>query len=95
VGKILKESSDLTDSWNAFWERLIIDGVAVLVGSFLLQGVWFFLVDLLVRWNPGFEPALLQTSSRIGWAWLICTAGMLFWVGVRARSEMQEFPTRR
>jgi hypothetical protein len=85
----------LTDSWNVFWERLIIEGVAVLVGSFLLQGVWFFLVDLLVRWNPGFEPALLQASSRIGWAWLICTLGALFWVGVRARSEMQEFPTRR
>ncbi len=85
----------MSDSWNAFWERLIIEGVMVLVAAFLIQGIWFLGTDLLVRWNPGFEAGLLRASARIGWAWAIGTMASLGWVVVRARTFLAESPTRR
>jgi hypothetical protein len=84
----------LPDLSNAFWERLIIDGVSVLVVSFLVQGLWFLGTDLLVGWNPGFEPALLRTSARLGWVWAIGTLAAIGWVMVRARN-LEVSPSRR
>jgi hypothetical protein len=85
----------LSDSWNAFWERLIIEGVAVLVGSFLLQGLWFLATDLLVGWSPGMEPGLLGMSARLGWVWALGTLAALTWVVFRARTLLEESPRRR
>jgi hypothetical protein len=85
----------LSDSWNAFWEKLIVEGVAVLVASFVVQGLWFLGTDLLVGWNPGFEPALLRASARLGWVWVLGTMGMLAWVALRARGALETVPSRR
>ncbi len=85
----------MPDLSNAFWERLIIEGVTVLVVSFLVQGLWFLGADLLVSWNPGFEPALLRTSARLGWVWAIGTLGAIGWVVVRARNILEGASSRR
>jgi hypothetical protein len=61
----------LDDSWSRFWERLIVDGVIVAVAGFLLQGLWFALVSLLVSRNPALESSLDAASSR----------GMAIWIG--------------
>jgi len=82
------------DSWNVFWERLIIDSVAVLVIAFLAQGIWFLGVDLLTRGNPGLEASLIRASARMGVPWVLGIAGGLGWAGWRAWKLSQELPRR-
>jgi hypothetical protein len=82
------------DSWNVFWERLIIDSVAVLMIAFLAQGIWFLGVDLLARGNPGLEASLIRASARMGVPWVLGIAGGLGWAGWRAWKLSQELPRR-
>jgi hypothetical protein len=68
----------LPDSWNEFWERLLVDSVAVLIFAFLIQGLWFLVVDLVVQGNPQLEAPLIRASSRLGVPWVL---GMMAGVG--------------
>ncbi len=85
----------MPDSWNAFWERLIVGVVGVIVISFVAQGVWFSVTDLLASVNPGLEAGLIRTSSRLGVPWILATAGGVAWVGWRAWGEVEREPVRR
>jgi len=78
------------DSWSVFWERLIVDCVAVLVIAFLVQGVWFLGVDLLTRASPGLEASLIRASSRIGIPWVLGILGGIGWASWRAWTLSQE-----
>ncbi len=60
----------MADSWDGFWERLVVDALAVAVLAFAVQGLWFGLADLLVRWNVGEKSALVAASERLGTVWL-------------------------
>ena len=84
----------MSDSWNVFWERLIVDSVAVLVMAFLAQGIWFLGVELLTQMNPGLEASLIRTSARMGVPWVLAILGGLGWAGWRAWRLSQEIPRR-
>jgi hypothetical protein len=84
----------LPDSWNVFWERLIVDCVAVLVFAFLAQGIWFLGVDLLTRASPGLDASLIRASSRIGVPWVLAILGGVGWAAWRAWRLGQEVPRR-
>ncbi len=74
----------MDDSWSRFWERLISDWVIVAVGAFVLQGLWFGIVSLLIGRNPDLEPTLLVTSSRLGIPWLLAILAGFVWAVKRA-----------
>jgi len=82
------------DSWNVFWERLIIDSVAVLVMAFLAQGIWFLGVELLTRTNPALEASLIRASARMGVPWTLGLLGGLAWAAWRAWKIREELPRR-
>ena len=84
----------MPDSWNVFWERLIIDSVAVLIMAFLAQGIWFLGVDLLTRANPGLEASLIRTSARMGVPWVLGIAGGMGWAVWRAWRIREDLPRR-
>lgn len=85
----------MPDSWSEFWERLLVDVVAVLILSFLLQGLWFFGVDLLKRMNPGLEPGLVRTSARLGTPWILAILFGIGWSAWRAWGISAETRFRR
>ena len=74
----------MADSWGRFWERLVVDAVAVVVLAFVIQGLWFGLSDLLVRWNVGEKGALEAASAKLGFAWLTGIVVGLGWSLKRA-----------
>ena len=84
----------MSESWNVFWERLIVDSVAVLVMAFLAQGIWFLVVELLTRANPGLEASLIRASARMGVPWALGVFGGLGWAAWRAWRLSQETPRR-
>ncbi len=55
----------MDDSWVRFWERLILDWVAVAVGAFILQGLWFGVTSYLASVRPDLEPTLVTASARL------------------------------
>jgi hypothetical protein len=65
-----KERAALDDSWGRFWERLIIDAVAVLVIGFALQGLWFAAGGALTGWRPDLTPGFQKASERFLALWI-------------------------
>jgi hypothetical protein len=74
------------DSWGRFWERLIVDAVAVLVLGFVLQGLWFAAGAAATHWRPDLEPALRKASGRFLAVWIVGQALGLAWSFMRAWS---------
>lgn len=74
----------MDDSREGFWDRLIADWVGVLVLGFVLQGIWFGIVALLVGIRPELEEGLTRTSARLGVPWLLIVALGLVWGAKRA-----------
>ncbi|MDP6462154.1 MAG: hypothetical protein QGH59_10265, partial [Gemmatimonadota bacterium] len=70
--------------------RLIGDWVAILVGAFLIQGVWLGLRAALVRPFPSLAEPLNEMTAFFGlwWMGLACFGGLLFglWRGRAALS---------
>lgn len=76
---VVKEGTHLDDSWGRFWERLIIDAVAVLVVGFVFQGLWFAAGHAVTGWRPDLEPAFRKASERFLALWIL---GMLVGLGL-------------
>ncbi|MBZ0266810.1 hypothetical protein K8I85_01520 [bacterium] len=85
----------MDDSWGRFWDRLVTDWVVILVGAFVLQGVWFALAAAIVGYRPELEGALATTSTRLGVPWALATVVGLAWGGIRARAAAKAIPGRR
>jgi hypothetical protein len=93
-GRPARKEGDGDDPWSPFWERLIVDWVAVAVLGFGVQGLWFGLTALWVGQDPDIKPTLVGLSSRLGWPWMIAILGGFVWGVRRAWSARQE-PARR
>ena len=74
----------MDDSWSRFWDRLIVDWVAVVVGAFVLQGIWFAAVAALTGYQPDLEPTLAATTGRLALPWGLVAAVGLTWGVIRA-----------
>ena len=74
----------MDDSWSRFWDRLVVDWVAVVVGAFVLQGLWFAMVSALTGYQPDLEGTLATTTSRLALPWGLVTAVGLTWGVIRA-----------
>lgn len=83
----------MADSWDGFWERLVVGAVAVVVLAFGVQGLWFGLADLLVRWNVAEKAALTSASARLGYVWLTGLAVGLF-LSFRRALQARKSPRR-
>ncbi len=82
------------DSSSRFWERLIVDWVAVAVVGFGLQGLWFGFTSLWVSQNPEMKTSLVGFSAKLGWPWLAAVLVGFGWGLKRAWDAKQE-PVRR
>jgi len=67
-----------------FWERLVVDAVAVVVLGFVLQGLWFAGTAALADWRPDLELALRKASERFLAAWIVLMLAGLGWAARRA-----------
>ena len=90
----VKAEREPDDPWTRFWERLIVDWVAVTVVAFGLQGLWFGFTTLWVSQAPDMKPALTGVSAKLGWPWLLAVAVGLVW-GVKRALDAREAPSRR
>ena len=91
---LVKKGGDLDDSWGRFWDRLITDWVIVVVGAFVVQGVWFALVSALARYKPELEATLATTSTRLALPWGLATLVALTW-GVKRALEARTASSQR
>ena len=74
----------MDDSWSRFWDRLVVDWVAVVVGAFVLQGLWFALVAALTACQPDLQDPLATTTTRLGLPWGLIAIVGLTWGVIRA-----------
>ncbi|GJM44383.1 MAG: hypothetical protein DHS20C21_12250 [Gemmatimonadota bacterium] len=74
----------MDDSWSRFWDRLIVDWVVVVVGAFVLQGVWFALVAVLTDYQPDLQGTLSTTTGRLALPWGLVTLVGMTWGVIRA-----------
>jgi hypothetical protein len=74
----------VNDSWSRFWERLLVDWVAVAILGFTLQGVWFGAISFLMKQQPAWEAGLTGASAKLGIVWLLAIATGLAWGVKRA-----------
>ena len=79
----------MDDSWGRFWDRLVVDAVAVLVLGFVLQGLWFALGAAATGWRPDLEPALRKASERFLALWVAGMIAGMAWSVKRAWDERQ------
>lgn len=79
----------MEDRQGRFWERLIVDAVAVLVLGFALQGLWFAAGAALTDWRPDLEPAFRKASGRFLALWIAAVGVGLAW-GVRRAWSARE-----
>lgn len=84
----------MDDSWGRFWDRLITDWVMVVVGAFVLQGVWFALASAVVAYKPELEATMATMSTRLALPWGLVTLVALTWGVIRAL-EAKRGPTPR
>lgn len=82
------------DPWARFWERLIVDWVAVAVIGFGLQGLWFGFTSLWVSASPDMKPVLVGASGKLGWPWLGALLVGFGW-GVKRAFQARQDPLRR
>jgi hypothetical protein len=85
----------VADSWDGFWERLVVDAVAVVVLAFTVQGLWFGLADLLVRWNVAEKSSLVAASARLGYVWvatIVAGLALSVWRALAARKSPRRSP---
>ncbi|MFN8179136.1 MAG: hypothetical protein U0167_14495 [bacterium] len=68
----------MDDSWGKFWERLIIDAVAVLVVGFALQGLWFAAGAAVTGWRPDLTAGFQKASERFLAVWIAVLVVGLF-----------------
>ncbi len=85
----------MNESWGRFWDRLIVDAVAVLVLGFVLQGLWFAGGAAAVQWRPDLDPAFRQASARFLGLWVAGLVAGLLWGVKRAWGERQSGPASR
>lgn len=79
----------MEDRQGRFWERLVVDGVAVLVLGFVLQGLWFAATAAVTDWRPDLEPAFRRASGRFLLLWIVAMGLGLLWAGLRARDSRE------
>ena len=80
----------MSESWARFWDRLIVDGVTVLVVAFVLQGVWFAGGNAVTDWRPDLEPTVQRVSERFLALWVVALLGGLAWGVKRAMAARGE-----
>ena len=85
----------MDDPWGRFWERLVVDWVAVAVLGFGLQGLWFGLTSFLDGLSPELEPTLVKVSARLGVPWLVAVLLGFAWGVKRAWEARHDLPRRR
>ena len=85
----------MNDSWGRFWERLVTEWVAIGVFGFVVQGLWFGLVSVLVESRPGMESGLLDVSAKLGVPWAVGILLGLAWSVKRAMDARNEPLGRR
>lgn len=95
TGRSVKKERDPDDSSSRFWERLIVDWVAVAVLGFGLQGLWFGFTNFLVSLNPDMKTELVGLSAKLGWPWMIAVVAGLAWGVWRAWGVREESLRRR
>ncbi len=77
----------MDESWGRFWDRLIVDAVAVLVLGFVLQGLWFAAGAAATAWRPDLDPGFRTASSRFLGIWVAGLVAGLLWGVKRAWDE--------
>lgn len=82
-----EKGGKVDESWGRFWDRLIIDAVAVLVFGFVLQGLWFAAGAATTEWRPDLDPAFRKASERFLGLWVAGIVGGLLWGVKRAWGE--------
>ncbi len=80
----------MADSSARFWDRLIVDGVAVLVIAFVFQGLWFAGGNAVTEWRPDLEPAVRKVSERFLALWVLGILLGLAWSVKRASAAKTE-----
>jgi hypothetical protein len=83
------------ESWGRFWDRLIVDVVAVLVFGFVLQGLWFALGAAATDWRPDLDPTFRKASERFLGLWVAGLLAGLLWSVKRAWGEKHAGPAPR
>lgn len=79
----------MDDSWGKFWERLIVDAVAVLVLGFVLQGLWFAAGTAITDWRPELASGFRKVSGQFLALWIAATLAGLVVAVKRAWSAKQ------
>lgn len=85
----------MDEAWGRFWDRLVTDWVVVVVGAFVLQGVWFALVAAVVSYKPELEATMATTSTRLSLPWGLAGLVALSWGVKRAFEAKGTSPGRR
>jgi hypothetical protein len=79
----------VADSSARFWDRLIVDGVALLTIAFVLQGLWFAGGSAVSDWRPDLEPAVRRVSERFLALWVVGLGVGFIW-GVKRAWEARD-----
>ena len=77
------------ETGGRFWDRLVVDAVAVLVLGFVAQGIWFGLTAAVTGWRPDLEPALRKASERFLALWVVGMVAGVAWGVKKAWDEQQ------
>lgn len=80
----------MDESAGRFWNRLIVDAVAVLVLGFVLQGLWFALGAAVTGWRPDLEVPFRKASERFLALWVAGMIAGTAWGVKRAWDERAE-----
>lgn len=74
----------MSERSGAFWDRLIVDWVAVVVGAFVLQGFWFTLLSAIPASQADLAQTMSGVTSKLFIPWGIAILGGLTWSVFRA-----------
>jgi hypothetical protein len=94
-GPSVRKEREADDPWGRFWERLVVDWVAVAVLGFGLQGLWFGFASFWAAQSPNMKPVLRTVSANLGWLWVAGIVGGLLWGAKRAWDARQDAARRR
>ena len=94
-GRSARKEREPDDPWGRFWERLVVDWVAVAVLGFCLQGLWFGFASFWAAQNPNMKPVLGSFSAKLGWPWIGAIVLGLGWGAKRAWDARKDAGRRR